>query len=114
MSNSYYSESFKLAAVRQVLENGQSISQTARNNKVTNSSLKRWIDLYKNDLQVQLLGKVENHSTDEIDKLKKNLFEITEERDILKSALLIIAKDIHFKSDSFIISNKRNTLKNKF
>lgn len=81
-----YSESFKLAAVRQVLEEGNSISQTAKQNGVTHVSLRKWIDKYKNNLRKE---------PDDDHYLRKKLIEVTKERDILKSALIILAKDAH-------------------
>lgn len=93
MSNSYYSDSFKDSAVRQVLVGGDSISQVARNNKITNASLRKWIEIYKNNRESQS----ETHSDEELEILKQHLCEVIKERDILKSALLIIASDANNK-----------------
>ena len=70
-----YTESFKLAAVKQVLEDGDRISQTARCHGVTPISLSRWIDKYKINLVSELDGE---------HMLKKQLSEITKEREILR------------------------------
>lgn len=97
MTNRYYSDSFKLSAVRQVLQGGESISQVARNNKITNTSLRRWIEIYNNSEEHRSRREHTTRPESEIEILKQHLREVTKERDILKSALLIIASDTNYK-----------------
>ncbi|WP_169697874.1 transposase [Methylophaga nitratireducenticrescens] len=79
------------------MEGGESISQAARNNNITNVSLRRWIEKYKNDVEVQSVSRSETRQHGEVEILKQHLHEVTKERDVLKAALLIIACEASYQ-----------------
>ena len=82
-------EEFKIEAVKQVTERGHGIYSVASRLGITHSSLYTWIQRYGN-------GPVQEVITDqqsEINRLKAELQRVTEERDILKKATAIFAKN---------------------
>lgn len=90
MSSKRYTEEFKIGAVKQVTECGYSASKVARRLGVNAHSLYAWIKKY---------GKGPAHATSvdeqqaEINRLRKELKRVTEERDILKKATAYFAKE---------------------
>jgi transposase len=88
MAGERYTEEFKIAAVKQVTENGYSIADVAKRLGITTKSLYNWRDRYgENAAQYQ--AKQSTH--DELRKLKADLRRVTEERDILKEAAVFFA-----------------------
>ena len=83
-----YTDEFKEAAVRQVLENGYTIKETAHRLGVHPYSLSKWIKKFDNPAA----HKVQDEKHREILWLKKELKRVTEERDILKKAAAYFAK----------------------
>jgi transposase len=88
MSNKRYTEEFKIEAVRQVVDRGYSVAETARRLGTTTHSLYAWKMKYGPD-SADHLAKTENDQ--EIRRLKKELRRVTEERDILKKAAVYFA-----------------------
>ncbi len=88
MSNKRYTEEFKIEAVRQVVDRGYSVAETARRLGTTTHSLYAWKKKYGPD-STEHLAKTENDQ--EIRRLKKELRRVTEERDILKKAAVYFA-----------------------
>lgn len=88
MSNKRYTEEFKIEAVRQVVDRGYSVAETARRLGTTTHSLYAWKKKYGPD-SAKHLEKTENDQ--EIRRLKKELRRVTEERDILKKAAVYFA-----------------------
>ena len=88
MAGERYNEEFKIAAVKQVTENGHSIADVANRLGITTKSLYHWRDKYGENAQ----GYQEKQSTsEELRKLKAELKRVTEERDILKEAAVFFA-----------------------
>ena len=88
MAGERYTEEFKVAAVKQVTENGHSIADVAKRLGITTKSLYSWRDRYGDNAHTYL----ENQSTtDEVRRLKAELKRVTEERDILKEAAVFFA-----------------------
>ena len=87
MKTARYEPSFKVAAVKRVVLNGQSISGAAREVGVTVTSLRRWISKYNTQINT-----VESSSEDH-ELLKKRLQELISERSTLKATLLILLKE---------------------
>ncbi len=88
MSNKRYPEEFKIEAVKQVTDRGQSVAEVASRLGTTTHSLYAWIKKYgpeANDYQ----AKADEQA--EIRRLKKELQRVTEERDILKKAAAYFA-----------------------
>ena len=88
MSNKRYPEEFKIEAVKQVTDRGQSVAEVASRLGTTTHSLYAWIKKYgpeANDYQ----AKADEQA--EVRRLKKELQRVTEERDILKKAAAYFA-----------------------
>ena len=80
-----FTPQFKRDAVKLVNE-GKSVTEVARNLGVARSLLQRWRD--------QAVGEgVDAMEADEIRRLRKQLRDVVEERDILKKALAYFADD---------------------
>jgi transposase len=88
MSNKRYTEEFKIEAVRQIVDRGYSVAETARRLGTTTHSLYAWKKKYGPD-SAEHQVKTENEQ--EIRRLKKELRRVTEERDILKKAAVYFA-----------------------
>ena len=83
MAGERYNEEFKIAAVKQVTENGYSIADVAKRLGITTKSLYNWRDRYgetAGDYQAK------QSTNEELRKLKSELKRVTEERNILKEA----------------------------
>ena len=88
MAGERYNEEFKIAAVKQVTENGHSIADVAKRLGITTKSLYSWRDRYGENAQAY---QEKQSSTEELRKLKAELKRVTEERDILKEAAVFYA-----------------------
>lgn len=88
MSNKRYTEEFKIEAVRQIVDRGYSVAETARRLGTTTHSLYAWKKKYGPD-SAEYREQTENER--EIRRLKKELRRVTEERDILKKAAVYFA-----------------------
>ena len=90
-----YDREFKLHAVKQVIEAGKPAAQVARELDITNSSLCKWVQKYKEDQTEPFVGsgnlKVEDKALKE---LEKQLRDLKEENEILKKAMSIFTKDL--------------------
>lgn len=82
-----YELSFKVAAVRKVIVDGQSISATAREVDVTVTTLRSWISKYSSQFNAA------NYLSEDNESLKKRIDEITSERETLKETLFILLKE---------------------
>jgi len=90
MARVVYSEEFRIEEVKQVRNNGYSITDTAERLGVHPDSLRNWIKRLESPEAIQK-HKILNESQVEIKKLKKELKRVTEERDILKKAAVYFA-----------------------
>ena len=88
----YYSKEFKLKAVELSNQRGDVIN-VAQELNVSYDNLKRWKKEYKigkfNDTPI----KPKSSEAEEISRLKKELYDIKMERDILKKAVSIFSKN---------------------
>ncbi len=87
--NSYTSE-FKESSVKMALESDQPVSHTAKNLGINVNTLHGWIHKYSNP--ATNITKENEHHFDEIKRLKKELNQVTQERDLLKKAAAYFAK----------------------
>jgi len=87
--NSYTSE-FKESSVELAVESNQPVADTARNLGINVNTLHGWIHKYSNPSEVRT--KTSEHHFDEIKRLKKELYQVTQERDLLKKAAAYFAK----------------------
>lgn len=89
MSAKRYPNDFKIEAVRQVIENHDSVADVAQRLGVTTHSIYAWIKRYGPDSQIH---KAQSDTQLKIHRLQKKLQRVTEERDILKKAEAYFAK----------------------
>ena len=88
-----FSREFKEEAVRLVSDGGRPISEVARNLGVHENSLYKWCRQYKDDPAGCFPGKGHLKPADEeLSRLKRELADVKEEREILKKALAIFSK----------------------
>ncbi|MGR6874610.1 IS3 family transposase [Pseudomonas sp. HK3] len=94
MAGERYNEEFKIAAVKQVTENGHSIADVANRLGITTKSLYHWRDKYGENAQ----GYQEKQSiNEELRKLKAELKRVTEERDNLKGGRRVLCRGVKEK-----------------
>ncbi|KAB2848207.1 MAG: transposase [Ignavibacterium sp.] len=88
-----YDKEFKLSAVKLILEEGKSVAGVARDLGVNENSLHNWKRAYLEDQQNSFPGKGKMKPEDEeLRKLRKELRDMTLERDILKKAIAYFTK----------------------
>lgn len=88
MSGQRYTEEFKIQAVKQVAEQGHSMTSVSERLGVSYKSIHDWVKRYsKPDTQ----RRADDAQSDEIRRLKAELKRVTMERDILKEAAVYFA-----------------------
>ena len=90
-----YSEEFKKDAVSHSLTSEKTVEEVARDLGIAHSNLRRWRAQYSKRGELAFPGKGKQRLTpqeEEIRRLKKELYDIRQERDILKKALAIFTK----------------------
>jgi len=90
MSSRRYTDEFKIEAVKQITESGHSLREVYKRLGVTTNSLSAWIKKYGPG--TKHAAKVDDQQA-EINRLRKELKRVTEERDILKKATAYFAKE---------------------
>ena len=92
-----YSKEFKLEAVRLLNSGDKPTSALAMELGVKRTLLYRWRDQVTEKGELAFSGKAgrpKNDQLSEVSRLRKELKEVTEERDILKKAAAYFAKDL--------------------
>lgn len=87
--NSYTSE-FKESSVELAVESNQPVADTARNLGINVNTLHGWIHKYSKPATSAV--KSSEHHFDENKRLKKELYQVTQERDLLKKAAAYFAR----------------------
>ena len=90
-----YSEEFKKDAVGHSLTSEKTVEEVAQDLGIAHSNLRRWRAQYSKNGELAFPGKGKQRLTpqeEEIRRLKKELDEVRQERDILKKALAIFTK----------------------
>ena len=95
MQGTRYPEEFKIAAVKQVTEEGHTIPDVAKRLGITTKSLYNWRARYGNNAASYAQQQSES---EDIRALKAELKRVTMERDILKEAAVF-----------FAVESKKNT-----
>ena len=93
--HSYYTAEFKTEAVKLVADNGNNISQTARNLGISmQTTLNTWVHKHRQEILKGSSGHSSEVATlqEEIRQLKKALKTTEAERDILKKATAYFAR----------------------
>jgi len=88
-----YDRDFKLEAVRLSHEPGRTVTGVARDLGVNENNLWRWRKKFADDGETAFPGT--GHSTpenEELRRLRRQLADVTEERDILKKAMGIFSR----------------------
>jgi len=90
-----YTQEFKKEAVEYSLSSKKTAETVARDLGISPHNLKRWRAQYRKDGELAFPGHGKKNLTpqeEENRRLKKELIDITQERDILKKALAIFTK----------------------
>ena len=107
-----YSLEFKLEAIRLSHESGKPISQVARDLNINPAFLYRWRDEIRKEGTKAFPGKpgrsVKSPENAEIIRLRKQVKQLTDERDILKKTLVFFAAE-EAKNSNASENNKTNT-----
>ena len=88
-----YSEEFKKDAVTHSLTSEKTVAEAAQDLGIAHSNLRRWRAQYNKNGELAFPGNGRKSLTpqeEEIRRLKKELDEVRQERDILKKALAIV------------------------
>ena len=89
-----HSREFKVAAVKQVVEQGRSVSEVADGLGINRNLLTRWkTELAAEGAQAFRGNGVVSATDEELRQLRRRLAIAEQERDILKKALAYFAKD---------------------
>jgi len=94
-SRRVYSEEFKKNAVGHSLTSEKSVEEVAQDLGIAHSNLRRWRAQYRKNGELAFPGNGKQKLTpqeEEIRRLKKELYDVRQERDILKKALAIFSK----------------------
>ena len=89
------SEEFKKDAVGHSLTSEKTVVEVAQDLGIAHSNLNRWRTQYRKNGELTFPGNGKQKLTpqeEEIRRLKKELYEVRQERDILKKALAIFTK----------------------
>lgn len=89
MSGKRYTEEFKVAAVKQVIDRGHPAAEVAERLGVSIHSIYAWIKRYG---VPDIERKANDAQAEEMRRLKAELKRVTEERDILRKAAAYFAK----------------------
>ena len=88
-----FDKDFKVNAVKLVLEGTRSMKKLAEELGVSANTLSNWKRDYLKDKDNSFPGKGYQKPDDaELTKLRKQLFRVTQERDILKKAIAVFTK----------------------
>jgi transposase len=88
-----YDKEFKREAVRLIIQGGRRTRDVSKDLGINENVIYRWIRQYKDDTENSFPGKGhQKPAEEELRKLKKQLADVTEERDILKKAISIFSK----------------------
>ncbi|MGB6370372.1 MAG: transposase [Atribacterota bacterium] len=90
-----YSEEFKKDAIQHSLTSEKAAVEVAQDLGIAHSNLRRWRAQYNKNGELVFPGNGKQKLTpqeEEIKRLKKELYDVRQERDILKKALAIFTK----------------------
>jgi transposase len=88
-----FTPEFKRDAIALVAREGRTVSEVARNLGIARSLLQRWIEQSRDQERDGSPRKPRPRETEELREIRKQLRDVTEERDILKKALAYFADD---------------------
>ena len=89
-----YDREFKVEAVKLVTEGGRTVAEAGRNLGIHENLLYKWREKYTEDRAHAFPGKGRlKPAEEELRRMKRELADVTQERDILKKALAIFSKE---------------------
>ena len=89
-----YDREFKVEAVKLVTEGGRGVAEVARNLGIHENLLYRWREKHSEDMAHAFPGKGRlKPAEEEVRRMRRELADVTQERDILKKALAIFSKE---------------------
>ena len=89
-----YDREFKVEAVKLVTGEGRAVAEVARNLGIHENLLYKWREKYTEDMAHAFPGKGRlKPAEEEVRRMKRELADVTQERDILKKALAIFSKE---------------------
>jgi transposase len=90
-----YTREFKIEAVRMTTEGGMSVAQAARDLELNENTLHNWRRQFRQWGAAPNAGKEALSQAEEIQRLRRDLARVREERDFLKKAAVWLAKEAH-------------------
>ncbi len=90
-----YTREFKIEAVRMTTEGGMKVAQAARELGINENTLHLWRRQFREWGAGPNAGKEALSQAEEIQRLRKELAIVREERDFLKKAAVWLAKEAH-------------------
>lgn len=90
-----YTREFKIEAVRMTTEGGIKVAQAARELGINENTLHLWRRQFREWGASPNAGKEVLSQAEEIQRLRKDLARVREERDFLKKAAVWLAKEAH-------------------
>ena len=87
-----FTDEFKAGAVHLVLDEGKSVPQVARDLDLTESSVRNWVDRARADRTQGKTG-ITTAEREELAALRKKVRQLEMEREILKKAAALFAKE---------------------
>jgi transposase len=87
-----FTDEFKAGAVRLVLDEGKTVAQVARDLDLTVSALRKWVEHARADRTHGRTG-LTTAEREELSRLRREVRQLTMERDILKKAAAFFAKE---------------------
>jgi transposase len=94
-----YSREYKLEAVKLCEESGKSVAEIARELDISVHQLRNWRFLAKKNKENAFPGSGRKDTVDELTRLRKEVKELRQERDILKKTAIYFAKEIPNDTD---------------
>ena len=88
-----FSREYKLAAVRKVVVDGLSYCQVARDLGIRDNMIHNWRKKFEADGTLEAAGELDSSKDAELDRLRKEVRQLRQEREILKKAAAFFAKE---------------------
>ncbi len=87
-----YTAEFRELSVKLAIESDKPVAQTARDIVVNENTLHTWINKYSRPVDNIRAVHTDAHLYEELKRLKKEVAQLAEERDLLKKAVAYFAK----------------------
>lgn len=88
-----YTAEFRESSVKLAIESDKPVAQLARDIGVNENTLHTWINKYSRPVDNIKAVRTDEHLYEELKRLRKEVAQLTEERDLLKKAAAYFAKE---------------------